>query len=140
MSRPAEPYPIAPSRVSAAPMTMSSPLEELPARMIVRTPVKPITRPSARRAVTRSWRASLPITATKNGAVLSRTAAIAGPARLVPSASAASESVVPPKPIAAANPHRRSVRGRREPKALRNGSRTRKPNAPRENAVNAGVV
>ena len=104
------------------------------------TPVKPITRPSARRAVTRSWRASLPITATKNGAVLSRTAAIAGPARFVPSASAASERVVPPKPIAAANPHRRGVRGRREPKARRNGSRTRKPNAPRENAVNAGVV
>ena len=78
---------------------MSSPLDELPARMIVSTPAKPSTRPNARRAVTRSWRASRPITATKNGAVLSRTAAIAGPARLVPSASPASESVVPPKPI-----------------------------------------
>ena len=47
---------------------------------------------------------------------------------------------MPPRPMAAANPHSRSVRGNRAPNACRNGSSRRKPNIPRANAVKAGVV
>ena len=90
--------------------------------------------------MTRSSSVRRAITATKNGAVLRSTAAIAGPARTVPSASPTSDSAVPPRPISAANAHRRRVRGRRAPNSRRNGSITRKPSAPRENAVKAGVV
>ena len=122
-------------------MTTSSPLEESPARMIVSTPAKPTTRPSARSAVTRSSSASLPITRDEERRRVEQDRRDRRPG--------ADRALGEPgeRERRAAEAHRR----RRIPTgaacaagasrtARRNGSRTRKPSAPRENAVKAGVV
>ena len=133
---------MAPSMTATTPMTNSLPEPTSIGfeSTMMTTPAKPIRSPVARRIVIRSRSVARAISTAKNGAELSRTAAIAGPAYIVPTPRPVNDNVVEPTPTITANSQIFGERGSLPPRSGSKGSRIKVAITGRASVMTPAVV